>query len=205
MGLEANCRCRWDDGLGETKALLEADALILRGDLKRRIPIGEISDLSASGAELHFRHFTETFALELGAARAARWAEKIAAPPPSLAKKLGVAAGSKVLVVGMLEDAVLQEALKGAIAARDEEAALSLAVIRDEAALRRALSRHEFLAAGTPIWIVHEKGPKAAFGEGPVRSIMRGAGYLDNKVSAVSEALSATRYVRVGGAKSLAD
>ena len=199
MGLEANCRCRWDDGLGETKALLEADALILRGDLKRRIPIGEISDLSASGAELHFRHFTETFALELGAARAARWAEKIAAPPPSLAKKLGVAAGSKVLVVDMLEDAVLQEALKGAIAGRDEEAALSLAVIRGEAALRRAFSRQSSpWRPGRRSGSFMRKDGRRPSARGRCAASCAAAGYLDNKVSAVSEALSATRYLRVG-------
>ena len=87
--------------------------------------------------------------------------------------------------------------MTGAIAAPGEDAGLSLAVIRDEAALRSALRRHESV---TPIWIVHEKGRKAAFGEGPVRSFMRGAGYFDNKVSGVSEGLSATRYARVGGA-----
>jgi hypothetical protein len=201
MGLEARCRCRWDGGSGAVRALLEADALILRGDLKRRFPIAEMSDVRANGAELHFRHSADAFALELGAGRASRWAEKIAAPPSSLAKKLGVAEGSKVRVIGPLDDAVLQEALKDATAARGEESRLSLAVVRDAVALRSALSLHESQAAETPIWIVHEKGRKAAFGEGPVRSFMRGAGYLDNKVCAVSEALSATRYGRVAASK----
>lgn len=75
---------------------------------------------------------------------------------------------------------------------------MSLAVVRNERALKRALGLHESLAVGTPIWIVYEKGPKAAFGEGPVRRLMRGAGYRDNKVCAVSDTLSGTRYARAG-------
>ena len=55
---------------------------------------------------------------------------------------------------------------------------------------------HATLPRGTPIWIVHGKGPRAPFGEGPVRRLMREAGYRDTKVSAVSDDLSATRYSR---------
>jgi hypothetical protein len=196
MGLEAKCRCRWSGGSGEVKALLEAHELILRGDVKGRLRIAEISDLRARGGDLHFRHSADEFVLELGVDRALRWAKKIATPPPSLAKKLGVTSGSKVMLIGPLRDAVLQEALKDAIATRKEEVLLSLAVVHDAQALKKALGRHESAAVGTPIWIVYEKGPKAAFGEGAVRSFMRGAGYRDNKVSAVSDTLTAMRYAR---------
>jgi hypothetical protein len=196
MGLEAKCRCRCSGGSGEVKALLETHELILRGDVKRHFPIAELSDLRASGGDLHFRHSADEFVLELGVDQARRWAKKIAAPPPSLAKKLGVSSTSKVMLIGPLRDGVLQEALKDAIATRKEEARLSLAVVRNAQALEKALSRHESAAVGTPIWIVYEKGPKAAFGEGAVRSFMRGAGYRDNKVSAVSDTLTAVRYAR---------
>ena len=196
MGLEAKCHCRWSGGSGEVKALLETHELILRGDVKRRFPIAELSDIRASGGDLHFRHSADEIVLELGVDQARRWAKKIAAPPPSLAKKLGVSSTSKVMLIGPLRDGVLQEALKDAIATRKEEAGLSLAVVRNAQALEKALSRHESAAVGTPIWIVYEKGPKAAFGEGAVRSFMRGAGYRDNKVSAVSDTLTAMRYAR---------
>jgi hypothetical protein len=196
MGLEAKCRCRWSGGSGDVKALLEAHELILRGNIRRRFPISEISDLRTRGDNLHFKHSSVEFTLELGAEQALRWARKIATPPPSLAKKLGVTPTSKVMLIGPLEDVVLQEALKDGIATGMEEARLSLAVVYDEPALENALRLHESLAAGTAIWIVHKKGRKAAFGEGPVRSYMRSVGYRDNKVSAVSDAHSATRYAR---------
>jgi hypothetical protein len=197
MGLEAKCRCRWDGVSGEVKALLEAHELILRGEIKRRFPLADLSDLRTIGDELHFKNSAGEFALELGADRARLWAEKIATPPPSLAKKLGVASTSKVMLIGPIHDIALQEALKDGITTQKEEARLSLAVVLDEPTLIHALGVHESLAAGTPIWIVHPKGQNTSFGEGPVRSFMRGAGYRDNKVSAVSDTLSATRYTRI--------
>jgi hypothetical protein len=62
--------------------------------------------------------------------------------------------------------------------------------------LTHALHLHQSLPPGTPIWIVHGKGPNVLFGEGPVRKLMRDAGYKDNKVSGVSDTLTATRYTR---------
>src|ERR1700677_3131664 len=196
MGLEAKCRCRWNGASGEVKAILEAHELILRGQVKRRFPLADLSDLRTIGDELHFKNSAGEFALELGADRARRWAAKIATPPFSLAKKLGVAPTSKVMLIGPIHDIALQEALKDGIAARKEEAGLSLAVVHDGPTLIHAPRVHESLAGGTAIWIVHGKGRQASFGEGPVRSFMRGAGYRDNKVSAVSDPLSATRYTR---------
>jgi hypothetical protein len=201
MGLEAKCHCRWSGGSGEVKALLEAHELILRGDVKRRFPIAKISDLRTKGGDLHFRHSADEFVLELGVDQARRWAKKITTPPPSLAKKLGVTSTSKVMLIGPLRDGVLQEALKDAIATRKEEARLSLAIVHDAQTLEKALACHQSSAVGTPIWIVYEKGSKAAFGEGAVRSFMRGAGYRDNKVSAVSDTLTATRYARTENGK----
>lgn len=73
---------------------------------------------------------------------------------------------------------------------------MCLTIARNETALRTALRVHAMLPEHAPIWIVYEKGAKAAFGESAVRSLMRHAGYRDNKVSAISDALSATRYAR---------
>jgi hypothetical protein len=193
MGLEAKCRCNGVSG--EVKALLEAHELILRGEIKRRFPLASVSDLRTIGDELRFKNSAGEFALELGADQARRWAEKIATPPPSLAKKLGVSPTSKIMLIGPIDDIALQEALKDGIAAQKEEARLSLALVHDEPTLIHALDVHESSATGTPIWIVYEKGRKTPFGEGRVRSFMRGAGYRDNKVSAVSDTLSATRYI----------
>ena len=176
--------------------MLEARELILRGELRRSFPIAEMSEVRVEGERLHFRVAGAVITLGLGAAQAGRWAKKIATPPPSLARKLGVGPSSKVMVMGPIEDAELRQALDGSRAAGSEEAGLVVAVVGDETALEQALRVHAALPQKAPIWIVYAKGPRAAFGEGPVRKLMRDSGYKDNKVSAVSDKLSATRYVR---------
>ena len=196
MGLEARCPCRLDDDTGEVRALLETRELILRGELKRKFPIATITQIRVEGGDLRFRAGKEKIALVLGAAVAERWAKKLAAPPRTLAQKLGIGSSSKVLVIGPVKDPALRDALADGEASRPEQAKLSLAVVADAAALDHALQVHEALPSGCPIWVVYRKGSDSPFGETAVRRIMRGAGYTDSKVSAVSDALSATRYGR---------
>jgi hypothetical protein len=193
MGLEAACLCRIDETSAEAKVLLEALELIIRSPFRRTIRIADLQDVHVVEDELRFRSGTSTVALRLGRQVAAKWANRIATPPPSLARKLGVGPGSPALVVGGLDEPILIAALAGhtADAAR---ARLSLALIRDAAELDVALTAHAALKAGSPIWIVHGKGPAAAFGEALVRSHMRARGFRDTKVSAVSSTLTATRY-----------
>lgn len=176
--------------------MLEARELILRGHFRRSFRIAEMSEVGVEGERLRFRVAGEVITLSLGADQAGRWAKKIATPPPSLARKLGVGPSSKVLVMGLIEDAELRQALDGSRAASSEEAVLVLAVVSDETALEQALRVHAALPHKAPIWIVYAKGPRAAFGEGPIRKLMRDSGYKDNKVSAISDKLSATRYAR---------
>ena len=194
MGLEARCACHWRDGAGDVHALLETNELILRGGFRRRFPLPGLADVQVDGELLRFTGAGEDVALVLGAERARRWAKKITTPPPSLAEKLGIGPSSRALVIGQADSPALKEALAGGTAASSAEARLTLAVVPDEAALENALRVHETLPSGTPIWVVHGKGPRAPFGEGPVRKLMREAGYRNTKVSAVSDDLSATRY-----------
>jgi hypothetical protein len=185
-----------NDDAGEVRAFLETRELILRGALKRKFAIASITQMRVDGADLRFRVGKEKVTLELGAVVAERWAEKLAAPPRTLAQKLGIGPSAKALVIGAVEDPALRDALVDGKAARDNEAKLSLAVVNDAAALDYALQVHETLPSGATIWIVYRKGSGSVFGESAVRRIMRGAGYIDSKVSAVSDAFSATRYGR---------
>jgi len=196
MGREAFAACRWNGQAGEVKALLESRELILRGALKACFAIADMSDIGVEGDDLRFRAGEHDVALTLGAPLAASWARKLATPPPTLAQKLGIGPSARALLIGETHEPVLLAALAGGRAGSPQEARLSLAIVGSEADLLQALSVHDNLPPGMPIWIVHGKGPRTAFGEGPVRLIMREAGYRDNKVSAVSDALSATRYAR---------
>ncbi len=194
MGMEADCRCRWSGGEARVKALLEARDLILRGDLRRTLAISAIKAATVSGDDLIVMA-DETYALNLGAARAARWKAKIETPPPTLAAKLGLGEGRAAYVIGKLADADLRAAVEGARGA-GAEAKVCIAEVDSEADLIAALYDYEREAAGQPLWIVHGKGPRAALGDSAARAVMRARGFIDSKSCAVSADRSATRYGR---------
>ena len=196
MGREARCECRWGDGAGEVKALLETHELVLRGAVKRAFPLAQLKGVRVSGDELLFAVGAERIALGLGAKAASSWAKKIATPPPTLAQKLGISAAAKALVIGPVRDASLKDALRGVTTSSPDAARLCVAVVKDEAALEKALASHARIAAKLPIWIAHRKGPSSPFGENAVRRVMRQQGFVDSKVAAVSAELSATRYAK---------
>ena len=130
-------------------------------------------------------------ALHLGAADAASWAKKIATPPPTLAAKLGITAGTAVRVIGKVDDPELAAALA---TATGTDPALTVAQVADAAALDRAAT-----AADGPLWLAYTKGKTSPFGERAVRDAMRGRGWVDVKVASVSDRLTATKFVRRAG------
>src|ERR1035438_5201849 len=79
MGREAECTFRRDRTDPKVKAILESGELILRGGIRRNIPIGSMHDLHVKGGDLCFTVGDELFFLALGSAEAANWAEIIAA------------------------------------------------------------------------------------------------------------------------------
>lgn len=196
MGLEQKCRASWPGGSGDVKALLETHELILRGDIKRTFPIARLEEIRVEDGDLRFRAGEEDVSLTLGADTAGRWAKKLTTPPPSLAQKLGIGPSAKALVIGEIDDAALIEALGENTTTVPQDAQLCLAVVRDDAELHIAIRAQQSCAFETLIWIVNVKGPRSPFNDNAVRGVMRNAGYIDNKVSTVSDVLSATRYAR---------
>src|SRR6478672_7246380 len=89
MGREAQCVCIWNGEKCNVKALLEPPELILRGEIRRRLPFSKMKSIKADGHLLHFKFATDSVSLGLGSALAAKWADVLLKPPPSLAKKLG--------------------------------------------------------------------------------------------------------------------
>jgi hypothetical protein len=70
-----------------------------------------------------------------------------------------------------------------------------VAVLSKSSELPRMAEFHADMITNT-VWVVHPKGPGASPSDAEVRTAMRGWGYVDNKTTAVSAALTATRYVR---------
>ena len=196
MGLEAESELV---NAGETvhvKALLESQALILRGAVKQTLPLHEITDPRAVDDQLLFEHHGTPYALSLPAGQAAKWLKKLTDAPPSLAGKLGIDPAHKALVWGETDDAALTAALAGATADAAADATLSLAIVADPDSLAQALNTLLSALPQAPVWIVYPKGAKSTLPESAVRNHLRALGLVDTKVCAVSERLTAARYTR---------
>jgi hypothetical protein len=201
MGREASCTARVGQETAEVTALLESTTVVLRGAIKRRWEIAALQNLRVEGAELRFevgQDTEEAVALALGEKEAGKWLTKLQTPPPTLAAKLGVSAENPALLIGPTVgtlDPALAEALAGAITTNMREARMLVAVLSKASELPRMAEFHADMICKT-VWVVYPKGPDADPSDAQVRTAMRGWGYVDNKTSAVSDRLTATRYVR---------
>lgn len=197
MGREANCICDWGGETARVKALVESPELILRGEIRRRLPFSELRHVRAEGGTLRFKFDGDAVALKLGAATAEKWAKAILTPPPSLAKKLGITPASAVWVIGTVDDTALENALDDARTAAREGADVIVACVNSAAELARAFkSTAKETSAGAPIWIIYRKGPGHPINEADVRSAGLAAGIVDIKVTSVSPALTGLKFVR---------
>lgn len=199
MGREARCTAHVGDQSADVTALLESTTVVLRGDLKRKWDIAALHDLRVEdGGALRFQAGDEAVTLQLGAPEAAKWLKKLQTPPPTLAAKLGVSAENPALLIGPTVgtlDPALAEALAGGITTNMREARMLVAVLSKPDELARMADFHADMICKT-VWVVHPKGPGARPSGADVRLELRARGYVDNKTTAVSDTLTATRYVR---------
>jgi hypothetical protein len=181
----------------EVKVLLEPPELIVRGEMRRKVPIAQLKQVQAEKGKLRFTFQREAVELELGVAMAAKWAEALLKPPPTLAKKLGITAETRVRMIGAVDDIELKRALKEAKAAAQGEGDLILARVDTPKDLETALKKAAVqLKAGVPIWFIYRKGPGHPLNENQVREIALGTGIVDTKIAAVSGEFSALRFVK---------
>jgi hypothetical protein len=200
MGREARCFCTWASESGQCKVLLETHELILRGDIRRRVLISSLTNIVANGDQLGFRASEDEVTLRLGAELAAKWAKGLTAPPPTLAKKLGISESSRILLIGTFDDEVLNAALAeaGVIGAKDGNLAnLIIACVDTTTVLKRAINQSAaYTAQGVPLWMIYVKGPGTTLPEAVIRGTLRDLGYIDTKVASVSAKLTALRFIR---------
>jgi hypothetical protein len=187
MGREARCAASWGPRSGQVTVHLDSAELVVRGAFRARAPLPSLRDVRVAADTLHFRTGEDDVALVLGPA-APRWAAAIAKPPPSLAAKLGITAGTRILVEGEIDDDVLAAALAVGLLADGDGTDLIVARIASE---HRAL-----LERRIPMWVVYTKGKRAPLGETAVRAMLRERGLMDLKVASVSPALTALQFAR---------
>lgn len=198
MGREAAVVCTLGTVSEPVKALLESRELVVRGPtIRRRFDLASLRHLRVAGDSLLFEFDGEPVALALGAAEALRWQMRAEKPPPTLAAKLGIGPDSPAAVFGPVDDDVeLASALTDARTDRVQDAKVLVAVVFSPEELEQALRLHASMPCPA-VWLVYAKGGKSVeLGDGAVREIARARGYRDNKTSAVSTKLTATRYLR---------
>jgi hypothetical protein len=195
MGREAVCTCDWAGTVAEVKALLETAELILRGDIRKRVPFAAISKVKVEGDCLRLTVGHESVELHLGASQAAKWAAVIASPPASLAKKLGITNKTVVQTIGPCNDENLRAAIGEAGRISSDKADLIVACVDTPEALHAALEQAKTqLLSAIPIWMVYRKRPRHALKETAIRSLLRSKGMMDTKVASVSMELTALRF-----------
>ncbi|NCT83358.1 MAG: hypothetical protein GXC94_09465 [Comamonadaceae bacterium] len=198
MGREASCTARVGNENEEVTALLESTSIVLRGALKRKWEIATLRNLRLDGEALCFDAGEEAVALALGSQEGGKWLKKLQTPPPTLAAKLGVSAENPALLIGPTVgtlDPALAEALAQGLTGNVKAARMLVAVISKPGELERMADFHAQMLCKT-VWVVHQKGPGAFPSDAEIRTELRGRGYVDNKACAVSDRLTATRYVR---------
>jgi hypothetical protein len=196
MGRETACMCEWNGDSAQVKALVETQELILRGDLRRRIPFTEMKNVKAEADRLSFRVGSDRVNLTVGETVAAKWANIIVTPPPNLAKKLGILSAVTVRTIGKIDDNALRDALVSKHMAMRGKADVILARVNTPDELAGVLNRaSELTQAGVPLWIIYRKGRGHAIKESDVRSAGLAAGLVDVKVAAVSAELTGLKFV----------
>jgi hypothetical protein len=192
MGRQAEGHARFQGLDGAVTALLESDGIILRGEVRRKLPRAGLMDWRVDGEDLCLSSDGEPLVLTLGAKEAAAWVKALEKPLPTLAAKLGVSAAVRAWLIGGPAPEEVAVAISGAEAGGPHGAAMIIAVLSGPGDLEAALAAGQ--AHGLRVWCVHGKGRGAAVADGVVRAAFRGAGWMDIKTSAVSDGWSATLY-----------
>lgn len=197
MGLEAKCRARWGSKSSDGKAHLDADKLDFSGTFKLSVPFREMRDVDVKKGELVVVWDGVVFALALGSAEAARWAQKIKYPRGRL-DKLGIKPGAAVTLLGVPDadfrrELVERDARVSEKPKKDQDAIFF--AVSAPADLGKLTSLQGFLKPAGAIWVVRPKGKGVVVTEREVMDAAKSSGLVDVKVVAFSETHTAEKLV----------
>lgn len=196
MGAEARCGAVVNGAAHEVKALLETSEIILRGEVKLKVPFSSITKLSATDGRLRVQHASGRLELHLGPA-AEKWADKIRNPPSRLSK-LGVKAGMRVALLGVSDDSFRRELADSGAVVREGRAGTGNDIVFLEATKSRDLAKiasaMRAIDRAGAIWVLHPRGV-AGLKDVDVFAAARDAGLTYTKVMRFSDALSAEKLV----------
>jgi len=197
MGQELLCKVRSGGKTASGKALLETSEIIVRGDLRLKIPFASLKSVIARDGELHLRWPDGSAVLELGA-QAEKWAYKIL-HPKSTAEKLGIKPGLAVSAIAMEDGKFVKHLRAQSKSFSDSRPVKDSDLIFFRATKAADLARVERLipplAGAGALWIVYPKG-KQEITELNVLNAGRAAGLYDVKVVSFSATHTALKFVR---------
>jgi hypothetical protein len=196
MGAEARCRATIDGRAASGKALLETREAIFSGEgLRAVVKLADLVEVAARDGVLELRTRQAVLRLELGDA-ADKWLKKIK-NPPSRTDKLGVKPGMRVALLGVPDPTLPDEIrARGAAVARSARGVdLVLYGVETSAALGKLAALRDAIRDGGAIWVVRRKGGKGVT-ERESMAAGKAAGLVDVKVCALSDELTAEKYVR---------
>lgn len=144
MGREAEGHAVWRGAAGAVRACLEADGIILRGEVRARLlraglPRAGLADWRVEGEDLCLRSEGEPLVLTLGATEATAWVRALNRRAPSLAAKLGVSASARAWVIGGPAPEEIAVAVAGCQAGGTAGAAMIVAVLSGPGDMEAAL------------------------------------------------------------------
>jgi hypothetical protein len=192
MGREARCRVRATGREVDAKVLLETDELIVRGDLRLRLPFAALTRVEARCGTLLVDGPDGPVEIDVGEKEAERWAARIR-NPPTLRQRLGLADDATVALLGAPDDA-LRDALGRSAPAGPDRADAVFASIEDRDGLDQVPALAEGLRRDASLWIVYPKGRKDVR-EADVLAAGRAAGLKDTRVARVSATHTGLRFV----------
>lgn len=178
---------------GEVRAMLEGTLIQLRGDVHANVEGATLKNLRAEGGLLLALADGAPLALELGEKEAALWLRKIN-HPPSLAEKLGLAAGMPVHVHGQPAEIVRVLKAAGVQLVPPAQARLLFVLVDEPAQLQALQKLARARADGAQIWVLRPKGKGAAVREADIMALAKAEGLAPSKTAAWSEAYAADRY-----------
>jgi hypothetical protein len=190
VGREARCVVVVAGERAERTALLETDEVVLAGRPRVRLPFGSLRRVETRDGSLVLEGDAGEVVLELGAAEAERWAERIR-HPPSLAARLGLK-GQPVAVIGVAPPPLLA-AIGTAPVVPPAEADVVFRVVGVPSELTALDELVAGLRADATLWVGY---PKAEVREAEVLAAGRAAGLVDTRVARIDEIFTALRFSR---------
>jgi len=199
MGTEITGEAKYRRASYQVSLHLDSKTLTLRDELKLAIPLKEVRQAVSKDGQLTIKWNDDTIVLRVGR-QAERLAKKIL-NPPGLLEKLGVKPTSVVSVIGLDDQAFLDD-LRGragsvSVAKTKPQSDVIIVRVEGRANLDRLKTLRRSLKSDGMIWVLWRKGLKGTndVRESDVMAAAKAHGLVDVKVASFSDELSALKLV----------